>query len=528
MDAVRGVLIAGTTSDAGKSFVATGLCRTLHRQGVRVQPFKAVNMSLNSVPAEDGGEIAMAQWLQCQAAGVPALTRANPILLKSEGPGRIEIIVRGVPRFRLRSWREEMGKVMPDLRRAVLGAAKEVRQEGNYVVAEGAGSPVEVNLRRFDLANLYTAKALDLGVLLVTDLERGGALAQIVGTLELLSSTERKRVRGILFNRMRGDRKLLIPAEKFIARETGIPVLGVLPYLEDLEFPAEDSLSLPLPHSLEIPKLREGPKIGILRYPHISNFLDFPTAWFGPGGGVRWVEAEHDIAGLNLLILPGTRRTRDDLGWMRERGLERAIREGHEHGMHIVGICGGYMILGERLIDPEGFEGPPGDTEGLGLLPVATRFQDPKIARQVCVLPLEGLPHATPTEELRGYEIRRGRTHRAPGTEAVFRFVEGSSAIEDGLDGAIAPDGQVWGTAIHGLLSQRGVWESTLRWAGFPGLPTRDAVHAGSGEVPAQPTPENYLERAIEMAANCVTQNMDLRRFSSLFHVPEGATGGDG
>lgn len=505
-----GVLVAGTTSDAGKTFVATGLCRALTRRGIPVQPFKAVNMSLNSIPADDGGEIAVAQWFQCLSARVPPRTLSNPVLLKSEGPGQVEVIVRGRSRYRLRSWREEMPKVLPDLRRTVAAAAHEAQREGKFIVAEGAGSPVEINLRRFDLSNFHTAGLLDLKVILVADLERGGSMAQVVGTLELLTPPERKRVVGIVLNRMRGDGRLLDSAARFLTRRTGIPVLGVIPYLEGLDFPAEDSLSLPAARSAARPPSPGGPRIGVLRYPHLSNFLDFPASWFDGATGVRWVETAHEVAALDLLILPGSRRTVDDLAWIRERGIDRAIEEAIPQGLHLIGVCGGYMILGDRLIDPEGFEGPRGSSEGLGLLPIATRFEDPKVSRRVRVRALPGLPTRMAAEELEGYEIRRGRTHRAPGSEAAFQLMLEGVPPEEQLDGAISPDGQIWGTAVHGILSQGAAWDALLHWLHYRPEPGTTATPEGTRT--AKFSVHEQLEGTIERTADCLEEHLDIDR----------------
>ncbi len=506
----RGILVAGTTSDAGKTFVATALCRLLDHRGIPVQPFKAVNMSLNSVPAEDGGEIAVAQWLQSVAARVPALTCSNPVLLKSEGPGKVEVIVRGRTRFRVSSWRTEMPRILPDLRRAVLEAIEEVRKEGRTVVAEGAGSPVEMNLRDSDLSNFFTAEALDLNVLLVADLERGGSLAQVVGTLELLSPGERKRVKGIVLNRMRGDPRLVDGARTFLEERTGIPVLGVVPYLEGPGLPEEDSLSLPPIDPTLVPSPGKGPRIGILRYPHLSNFLDFPATWFGSVGNVRWVDVPQGLAGLDLLILPGSRRTRDDLHWMAETSLDDAIREAHGLGVRIAGVCGGYQMLGERLIDPKGFEGPPGESPGLGLLPIRTEFREPKIVRRVQAVPTGKGPLTLGSAPLEGYEIRRGRTRRNKGSLPLFHVQSRSSSEPPEEDGAFSPDGRVWGTAIHGLFSQPTFWKGVREW--IPSEPPRGerrpSLAGGKGPRPRTNPPG--LEEVIERSAALLEQNLDL------------------
>lgn len=535
-----GVLIAGTTSDAGKTFLTAGLCRILQRRGVRVQPFKAQNMSLNSIPAREGDEIAVAQWLQCLAARVPPTTLANPLLLKYEGPGRVEIIVRGKPTFLITEWRTEMPRHIPHLRRAVVKALTELSQGGRFVVAEGAGSPVEMNLKRYDLANFFVAQSLGIPVILVSDLDRGGSLAQIVGTLELLDFSERSRVKGIILNRMRGDPRLLDAAVRFIERRTGVPVLGVVPYLEaeGFHWPEEDSLSLPPPNygrnGTGAERGREGPLVGILRLPHISNFLDFSSAMAGYPRNFVWVGDPRALLDLDALLLPGSRRTRDDLEWMARQGFLKAIQSGVKRGLRVGGICGGYQMLGKALVDPSGFEGPKGHVAGLGLLHVTTTFEDPKVVRWTRAHPTPSNPLSTQRGKIEGYEIRRGRTERGAGVSAMFTvWPSAESPLSPGpdalagkgspeLDGAVSRSGQVWGTALHGTLQDPAILKGLLDWASQAPRTSRSSLGVPRRSSPgtSRAAPYLSLDQTLDRVADHLEANLDLVRLGRVLGIP--------
>ncbi len=525
-----GLLVVGTSSDAGKSFVVTGLCRLLARRGARVHPFKAVNMSLNSTAAEDGGEMALAQWVQCRAAGVPPRTVANPVLLKPEGPGRVEVIVRGRPFRRVSSWRREMPRLSATLWESIRRSLRELRQQGFWVVAEGAGSPAEPNLKATDLANFRVARELGLPVLLVADLDRGGAIAHVVGTLALLPPRDRKLIRGILLNRIRGDPRVLAGAIRFLRDRTGVPVVGSLGVLEPGRgtLPPEDSLRLPTA-AVHLPtagatELRR-PTLGILKLPHASNFSDF--SGFDHLSGLRavWVDRPEPLARLDALILPGSRRTRDDLRWLEENGLFDAIWEGRERGLRIGGICGGYQMLGARLRDPHGFEGNPGTTEGLGLLPVETSFRDPKLVREVEVEPIASPPWDPGEPRWPGYEIRRGRTRRRKGARPLFRIRPRSGQNTLGQDppseedGAWLPSGEVWGSSVHGLFTSPLRALGVARWA-VGGRPpsSRPTIRVrSSAPRPGTGSPVGTdLERSLDAVADHLATFMTPRTLSAL------------
>jgi adenosylcobyric acid synthase len=514
-----GVLIAGTTSDAGKSFVATGLCRLLVRQGWAVRPFKAVNMSLNSVPTPGGEEIALAQWVQCRAARCEPSTLSNPVLLKPRGRG-VEVVVRGVARCHLASWRREMAGHLPGLRKEVRAAIDELREIKGFVVAEGAGSPVEVNLRSSDLSNFFVAEALDVPVILVADLERGGALAQVVGTWELLRPGERCRLKGIVFNRIRGDPAIFKPACRWVEDRVGIPVLGVLPCLppEAGFLPPEDSLSLPRTGRSRSRIRRAGrhrprPRLGLLRLPHTSNFSDFSSLERASEIDTFWVEDPGEATSLDAILLPGSHRARDDLAWMRRRGWSSVIAQERKRGLGVGGICGGYQMLGTVLDDPLGFEGRPGRSRGLGLLPIRTQFHDPKIVRLVSVRPLPGHPWAPGRVPLSCYEIHRGRSEPVGKVLPLFSVCPaGNRDLKEELEGSRSADEHVWGTVLHGVLDSRDAvrdvraWvvaiDRTRRRAAVPELPSPLRGRPEEGTFPG-------LDQTIDRVAELLDQHLD-------------------
>lgn len=518
---VPGVLIAGTTSDAGKSFVTTGLCRLLSRRGWRVAPFKAANMSLNAVAADDGGEMASAQWVQCRAAGFPPMTVCNPILYKSEGTLGVEVIVRGQVRWRAASWARTMPRIVPQLRAEVKHALDELRQRDVFVVAEGAGSPAEVNLRKTDLSNLDVARALRAPVLLVADLERGGAIAQIIGTFALLTPSERRQIRGIVFNRMAGNPRLLRGGIEFVEQRTGVPVVGVLPYLpaDAGHLPAEDILSLARYPTSQAPA--SGPPgtrpvcVGILRLPHVSNFSDFTLLESRPSARVSWVTHPEQLHGLDALVLPGSRRTVDDLDWLRRASWPDALQAAWRKGLRIAGFCGGYQILGDRLIDAEGFEGRPGTTRGLGILPLVTTFRAPKLVRKVRAIPESRNPWCPPGADPEGFEMRRGRTQVGVTARPLFRLRAVTG--EDGpgeLDGAVLPGGRAWGTAVHGILNDPRACEGFLHWATGRSLTAPDVPSA-----PLRPEDRDPLDTTIDRVADLLEQNLNLARLGAILGV---------
>lgn len=446
------LMIQGTASSVGKSVVATALCRLLRDRGWRVAPFKAQNMSLNAAVTPAGEEIGRAQAAQAEAAGVEPRALMNPILLKPEADGRSQVVVLGRARGTVRA--RDYWTTRRDLWPVVRDALRVLRHEFEVVVIEGAGSPAEINLRGSDLANMRVARACAASVVLVADIERGGVFAQVLGTLDLLRPAERALVRGVLVNKFRGDRELFASGVRALRRRSRVPVLGVLPYVEDLGVPPEDSVSLgDTPRDSAV-------DVVVVRYPRISNFDDF-TPLAAAGARVRYVTSAGEIGVPDLVVLPGSKATIDDLGWLRERGIGARIRALADAGVPVLGICGGFQMLGAELHDPRGAEGVPGRVRGLGLLPARTTFTDAK--RTVAVAgAIVSDTRFGPVASMgvSGYELHVGVTDR-DGCPPFAELVRETSG-ERVADGAVSADGLTAGTYIHGLFASGPVRDALL------------------------------------------------------------------
>ncbi len=446
------VMVQGTASGVGKSVIVTALCRVLREEGWRVAPFKAQNMSLNAAVTRDGREIGRAQAAQADAAGIEARAEMNPILLKPEAEYRSQVVVMGraTGSVEASAYWGQRNRLWP----VVKGALRTLRYEHDVVVIEGAGSPAEVNLRRHDLANMRVATASDASVLLVGDIERGGVLAQLVGTLELLRPRERATVRGLLVNKFRGDVRLFDGGVRFLRRATGLPVLGVLPFADDLSVPAEDSLSL----DAVVPS--GSIDVAVVRYPRISNFDDIePLA--EAGAAVRYVRRPDALGVPDLVVLPGSKSTISDLEWLRATGIAARLRALVDAGVPVVGICGGFQMLGEELRDPLGVEGPVEQVRGLGLLPVSTTFGREKWTVPVTGRVEEGSILGGSELRLEGYELHLGETKR--GGAAPFATLTRGPSGEDVTDGAVSSDGLLVGTYVHGLFANRALRDALLQ-----------------------------------------------------------------
>jgi adenosylcobyric acid synthase len=444
-----GLLVAGTTSDAGKSTVVTGLCRWLARQGVRVAPFKAQNMSNNSVVTADGGEIGRAQAVQAMAAGLAPSVRFNPVLLKPGGDRSSQVVVLGqaVGEVSALSYRARKAALF-DVVRSTLA---DLRASYDVVVCEGAGSPAEINLRADDIANMGLARAADLPVVVVGDIDRGGVFAHLFGTLALLSPADQRLVAGFVINKFRGDPALLAPGLSQLAGLTGRPTLGVLPWRSDLWLDAEDSLSYPADGVIGRPAPpvgRQWLRVGVVRLPRISNATDVEALAVEPGVSVRLVTEPSWLSDVDLVVLPGSKATVADLAWLRRTGLAAAILEHHAAGRPVLGICGGFQMLARSLVDR--VESRAGDVTGLGLVDVDIEFAPDKTL---------GNPVGTAFgARARGYEIHHGQVRRrAAGLPGLV--TTSSGAVEGVLSGCVA------GTHWHGLLENDDVRRSVLGWA---------------------------------------------------------------
>ncbi|HLC41235.1 MAG TPA: cobyric acid synthase [Methylomirabilota bacterium] len=451
------LMIQGTASGVGKSVLATAFCRIFARAGYRVAPFKAQNMSLNAAVTVDGGEIGRAQAAQAEACGIEPTVAMNPILLKPEGDDRSQVVVRGVARGSM-SFRE-YGKMKGELLPIVQESLDHLRLSHDLVIIEGAGSPAEINLKD-DLVNMGVARMCEAPVLLVGDIDRGGVFASLVGTMELLEPEDRQRVAGFLINKFRGDVALLRPGFDFLTARTGVPVLGVVPYIREQLVPAEDSLSLE-----DRPRVDEGRviDIAVARLPRISNFDDFEPLADEPGVCVRFVQTPAELDGADLVILPGTKSTTSDLAFLRESGLSDAIVARASAGDPVIGVCGGYQMLGLLIKDPHGVDSPSTETRGLGLLPVVTTFARKKTTVRVHarVIAAHGPFAEARGQSVSGYEIHVGQTEVGDACR-VFALVERGGLAADDLDGAMNENGNVLGSYLHGLFANGGLRQALL------------------------------------------------------------------
>lgn len=486
----RVLMVQGCTSDAGKSTVVAALCRWLHRRGVAVAPFKPQNMALNSAVTVDGGEIGRAQAVQAQAAGLAPHTDFNPVLLKPNSDTGAQVIVNGhaVANMDARGYHEYKRIAMD----AVLAAHARLLRRYDVLVVEGAGSPAEINLRDRDIANMGYAEAVDCPVMLVADIDRGGVFAHLVGTLALLSPSERQRVVGFVINRFRGDIALLQPGLDWLERETGKPVLGVLPHLHGLQLEAEDAMPRERVHNAEA-RLR----VAVPALPRISNHTDFDALRAHPQIDFCFVGPGEAWPSCDLIVLPGSKSTRADLAWLRAQGWDAAIARHLRYGGRLIGICGGLQMLGRAVHDPHGIEGEAGSSDGLGWLDLETTLEPRKQLRRVSgSLVLED---AT----VRGYEIHCGISDGPD-------LLRPSSRLEDGrADGAISVDGQVLGSYLHGLFDAPEAQAALLRWAGV-----RDAATV---DMAAE------REASLDRLADTIDAHMDTAALSRLLGLETAA-----
>jgi adenosylcobyric acid synthase len=438
------LMVQGTTSDAGKSTVVAALCRLLKRRGVKVAPFKPQNMALNSAVTVDGGEIGRAQALQALAAGIAPHSDMNPVLLKPSSDIGAQIIIHGKVRAEMNARDYHQYKTVA--MQAVLESHQRLRRQYAALIVEGAGSPAEINLRERDIANMGFAEAVDCPVILVADIDRGGVFAHIVGTLSCLSHSERRRVIGFVINRFRGDISLLQPGLDWLEQKTGKPVLAVLPYLHGLFLDAEDAVQ-PMQAS------SGGFRVVVPSLPRMSNHTDFDALRAHPDIDLRFVREGEAIPAADLIILPGSKNTRGDLAWLRAQGWANAIAKHLRYGGKLIGICGGFQMLGQRVSDPLGIEGPAGGAPGLGLLEMETEMAPDKKLAQVsgeCAF-----AEAT----VSGYEMHMGKSRGPALLCPAFR-------IDGRPEGARSDDDQILGTYLHGLFDTPQASSALLRWAG--------------------------------------------------------------
>ena len=499
-------MVQGTASGVGKSLLVTALCRIFRQDGYRVAPFKAQNMSLNSYVTSDGAEVGRAQAVQADAAEVPVMAEMNPVLLKPEVDYRSQLVVMGRPMGSLES--RDFGTRKNDLWEIVTAALDRLRADFDVVVIEGAGSPAEINLRQGDIVNMEVALYAQAPVLLVGDIDKGGVFASLYGTLELLAAEERELVRGLVINKFRGDVSILEPGLDQIRELTAVPVIGVVPYLKDIDVPEEDSPSTQptdLRHDAVI-------DVAVIALPHISNFDDFDPIGREAGVGLRYVRSPGELGAPDMVILPGTKTTASDLDHLRKSGMADSLVTAAARGTAIVGVCGGYQMLGRAILDPARIESQDTNVRGLGLLPVVTRFGSRKETRRVSgTVELDtGLLEGAGGLPLVGYEIHMGTTEPevggdSGGTRAPFRILGRTRSAVASVDGTLSSNGWVLGTYLHGLFHNSELLRSML---------TKLAARKGAilrldGEAFSQ-------SREYDKLADLVRKSLDMEAISQL------------
>ncbi|MCL6472070.1 MAG: cobyric acid synthase [Firmicutes bacterium] len=460
------LMIQGTCSDAGKSLLVTALCRIFADRGYKVAPFKSQNMALNSFATEEGLEIGRAQALQAEAARIKASVDMNPILLKPTDSRRAQVIVKGRVYKNLSAHDYYLEK--RQLLDLVESSLNKLLDTYDLVIIEGAGSPAEVNLKEEDIANMRIAKMADAPVILVGDIDRGGVFASLIGTLELLEQDEKDRIKGFVINKFRGDISLLKAGLDFLEERTGVGVIGVIPYIHDLKLDSEDSLALDnlgCNHKGENGMLINGNAvdIAVIRLPHISNFTDVDVFAHEPGVKLRYVTPGSPIRDTDLVIIPGTKNTIEDMEVLHKKGMVKEIRELRDKGTPVIGICGGYQMLGKVLRDEYGVESGRKQIEGLGLLECETKLSREKVTVQVEAEVTGGGAILGPIAKcrIRGYEIHMGRTELYDGASKAFSIKRRGEKEDSFGDGCVSEDGLVFGTYIHGLFDN-GVLRKSL------------------------------------------------------------------
>ncbi len=492
----KALMVQGTASSVGKSLLVTALCRIYRRRGVKVAPFKAQNMSNNAAITVEGGEIGRAQALQAIAAGVEPTVEMNPVLLKPESDMRSQVVVLG------KAWRTlpagEFYRQKDVLWNAVTRSLDLLLSRYDLVIIEGAGSSAELNLRHGDIVNMAVAKYAAAPVLLVGDIERGGIFAQLLGTLWLLPPDERRLVRGLIVNKFRGDAGLFVKGIEILREKSGLPVLGVVPYIHDLKLPEEDAATLSgRTHRTD------GTVVAVVHLPHISNFDDFDPLSAEKGVEVRFVTDPAGLKGASAVAIPGTKSTIADLTWMRRSGMSDAVTAFAKAGGSVVGICGGYQMLGRSISDPEHVESDVEQVDALGLLPVRTRFSKAKSTSRAEAVVEQGLPgwmRSLAGLRVKGYEIHNGETS---GNRAWLKIVKRNGRHVRIPDGHVSRLGRIWGTYLHGIFENiplRRAWLESIGWSG-------DASGAE----------EFSLEKEIDRLADHVERHLDMRLLDSMW-----------
>ena len=463
----RVLMLQGSMSSVGKSLLVAGLCRLYARQGLHVAPFKAQNMSNNAAVCMDGSEIGRAQYTQALACGIEPQAVMNPILLKPEADARSQVIVMGKPYASLPA--REYYQHKKKLWKIICNAIDSLKDSYDLLIIEGAGSPVELNLKAGDLVNMAVAKYTQASVLLVGDIDRGGIFAQLLGTLMLLEEEERHLVKGLLVNKFRGDPDLFMDGIKDIEKRSSLPVLGLIPYIKH-NIPEEDAVAIETQNIGQ--QSTDYIDIAVVRFPRIANFDDFDALNNEEGISVRYIDSPEEINEAKAIILPGTKSTMADLSWLQEQGLDKAIQGFANDCGAIVGICGGYQMLGKVISDPNHIESGLDEIQGLELLDIETTFDDQKATHQVSgsIQPISDWLSSIESKQIKGYEIHMGKTNLLNGKQWLKIHKRGGKGVND-VDGAVSEDGRVWGCYLHGIFDScefRHAWLGSLGWQKGP------------------------------------------------------------
>lgn len=492
------LMVQGTTSDAGKTTLVAGLCRYFANKGWQVAPFKPQNMALNSAVTDDGGEIGRAQALQAIAARVKPHTDFNPILLKPSSDSQAQVIIHGKALANMEA-AEYFGKDSQGYRvkamAAVEASLSRLQQQYQCVLVEGAGSPAEINLREGDIANMGFAEHVDCPVIIIADIDKGGVFAHLVGTLALLSESEQARVKGFVINRFRGDISLLQSGIDWLEQYTQKPVLGVLPYINDFHLDAEDAIdNVPAKQAASF-------KVLVLVWPRVSNHTDFDPLRLNPDVEFQYVHAQQQVdwqslPQADLIILPGSKNVREDLAVMLKLGWDKAIQRHLRYGGKVLGICGGYQMLGLAIDDPLGIESAAGESEGLGLLPIVTTLTANK-----CLTQVSGQLHLDGKQaQLQGYEIHCGQSQLLNQPQQPLTL--STDTASEFFEGCLSDDGQILGTYVHGLFDHPQAGQLLLQWAGMQKVQAIDI--------------SQQREMQLQRLADGISRHLDMRAIEAI------------
>ncbi|NCO23680.1 MAG: cobyric acid synthase CobQ [Candidatus Infernicultor aquiphilus] len=504
---VKAIMIQGTGSSVGKSIIVTALCRIFYQDGFRVAPFKAQNMALNSFITKDGKEMGRAQVVQAEACGIEATVDMNPILMKPTSEVGSQIIVCGKPigNMQAQEYRNYKSKLISVVKDSFLKLAHHYE----LIVIEGAGSPAEINLKEDDIVNMRMAQIADCPVLLVADIDKGGAFAWVVGTLELLTIKERNRIRGIIINKFRGDKEILQPGLNYLERKTKKPVLGIIPYFRDIQIEEEDSVNSEKNRYYTQPELGKI-NIEVLYLPHISNFTDFDPLEREEGISLRYVKIGERSSAPDLLIIPGSKNTLDDLYYLKKSGYQKEISNRLKKGTVIVGICGGWQMLGRELYDPEHTESSREKIGGLGLINGVTTLKSKKITFQVRAHLLPN-PFFNIQDELVGYEIHTGETILSGDEKPLFKITQRGSIQTDINDGVVSKKGMVWGTYIHGIFDNSSFRRSFINF-----LKSKKGLMISNGVNQDRISYQEQKDREYDRLACLIRDNLDMDK---IYHI---------